>query len=197
TGSEVDAENTGSVVDGKVNVDTDGDGIGYVCDGFCEDIVSLKNKDHVVKPKGTAPVQHSKLNANSDLKCVKCTSEVTNNAVKQVGPRKSSTNSKEEEFLTKLQNLKTQEKEAYSTGILEDTTEILAFRRELDELAQKYLREVPKNKATSTNSVNSDSGQDNTQPADQDDLDMPELIIFNTPQKEFLIRLLMMTRIWS
>ncbi|GJW53945.1 hypothetical protein Tco_0098030 [Tanacetum coccineum] len=28
---------------------------------------SLKNKDHVVEPKGTAPVQHSKLNANSDL----------------------------------------------------------------------------------------------------------------------------------
>ncbi|GJY83910.1 hypothetical protein Tco_0497286, partial [Tanacetum coccineum] len=35
-------ENTGSVVDGKVNVDTDGDGIGHVCDGFCEVIVSLK-----------------------------------------------------------------------------------------------------------------------------------------------------------
>ncbi|GKE17099.1 retrovirus-related pol polyprotein from transposon TNT 1-94, partial [Tanacetum coccineum] len=34
---------------------------------------SLKNKDHVVEPKGTAPVQHSKLNANSDLKCVKPT----------------------------------------------------------------------------------------------------------------------------
>ncbi|GJW20070.1 retrovirus-related pol polyprotein from transposon TNT 1-94 [Tanacetum coccineum] len=33
---------------------------------------SLKNKDHVVEPKGTAPVQHSKLNANSDLQCVKC-----------------------------------------------------------------------------------------------------------------------------
>ncbi|GJU95511.1 ribonuclease H-like domain-containing protein [Tanacetum coccineum] len=54
----------------------------------------------------------------------------------KVGPRKSSTNSKAEEFLTKLQNLKTQEKEAYSTGISEDTPEILAFRRELDELAQ-------------------------------------------------------------
>ncbi|GJY86153.1 ribonuclease H-like domain-containing protein [Tanacetum coccineum] len=52
-----------------------------------------------------------------------------------VGPRKSSTNSKAEEFLTELQNLKTQEKEAYSTGISEDTPEILAFRRELDELA--------------------------------------------------------------
>ncbi|GKD23802.1 retrovirus-related pol polyprotein from transposon TNT 1-94, partial [Tanacetum coccineum] len=33
---------------------------------------SLKNKDCVVAPKGTATVQHSKLNANSELKCVKC-----------------------------------------------------------------------------------------------------------------------------
>ncbi|GJT94169.1 hypothetical protein Tco_1083014 [Tanacetum coccineum] len=33
---------------------------------------SLKNKDCVVKPIGTAHVQHSKLNANSELKCVKC-----------------------------------------------------------------------------------------------------------------------------
>ncbi|GJU40273.1 retrovirus-related pol polyprotein from transposon TNT 1-94, partial [Tanacetum coccineum] len=32
----------------------------------------LKNKDYVVKPKGTAHIQHSKLNANSKLKCVKC-----------------------------------------------------------------------------------------------------------------------------
>ncbi|GJX16038.1 retrovirus-related pol polyprotein from transposon TNT 1-94 [Tanacetum coccineum] len=33
---------------------------------------SLKNKDCVVAPKGTANVQHSKLNVNSELKCVKC-----------------------------------------------------------------------------------------------------------------------------
>ncbi|GJS77648.1 retrovirus-related pol polyprotein from transposon TNT 1-94 [Tanacetum coccineum] len=33
---------------------------------------SLKNKDCIVKPKGTAHMQHSKLNANSELKCVKC-----------------------------------------------------------------------------------------------------------------------------
>ncbi|GJR56064.1 hypothetical protein Tco_1406585 [Tanacetum coccineum] len=33
---------------------------------------SLKNKDQVVAPKGTAHVQHSKLNANSELKYVKC-----------------------------------------------------------------------------------------------------------------------------
>ncbi|GJU14322.1 putative ribonuclease H-like domain-containing protein [Tanacetum coccineum] len=101
----------------------------------------------------------------------------------KVGPRKSSTNSKAEEFLTELQNLKTQEKEAYSTGISEDTPEILAFRRELDELAPKHLREVPKNKATSTTSVNSGSGSVNSQHAGQDDSDMPELTIFNKPQK--------------
>ncbi|GJV32847.1 retrovirus-related pol polyprotein from transposon TNT 1-94 [Tanacetum coccineum] len=33
---------------------------------------SLKNKDCVIQPKGTAHVQHFKLNANSELKCVKC-----------------------------------------------------------------------------------------------------------------------------
>ncbi|GJS04263.1 hypothetical protein Tco_0320771 [Tanacetum coccineum] len=59
----------------------------------------------------------------------------------KVGPRKSSTNSKAAEFLTELQTFKTQENEAYSTGISEDTPEILAFRRELDELAPKHLRE--------------------------------------------------------
>ncbi|GJV54456.1 hypothetical protein Tco_1450197 [Tanacetum coccineum] len=72
---------------------------------------------------------------------------VKHTAVK-VGPRKSSTNSKVEEFLTEFQNLNTQEKEAYSTSISKDTPEILAFRRELDKLAQKNLMEVPKNKST-------------------------------------------------
>nr|GEY67450.1 hypothetical protein [Tanacetum cinerariifolium] len=33
---------------------------------------SLKNKNHTIEPKGTASVQHSKLNANSKLICVKC-----------------------------------------------------------------------------------------------------------------------------
>ncbi|GKF63509.1 hypothetical protein Tco_0186957, partial [Tanacetum coccineum] len=44
--------------------------------------------------------------------------------------------------MTELQNLQTQEKEAFSTGISEDTPEILAFRRDLDQLAQKHLREI-------------------------------------------------------
>ncbi|GJS94652.1 hypothetical protein Tco_0801620 [Tanacetum coccineum] len=76
---------------------------------------------------------------------------VVRHTASKVGPRKSCTNLKADEFLTELQNLKTQEKEAYSTGISKDTPKILAFRRELDELASKHLREVPKNKATSTN----------------------------------------------
>ncbi|GJR84685.1 putative ribonuclease H-like domain-containing protein [Tanacetum coccineum] len=104
-------------------------------------------------------------------------------AVKKFGPRKSSTNSKAEEFLTELQNLKTQKNEAYSTGISEDTPGILAFRIKLDALAPNLLSEVPKNKATSPTSVNYSSGPVNTQHADQDDLDMPELTIFNKPQK--------------
>ncbi|GJV83554.1 retrovirus-related pol polyprotein from transposon TNT 1-94 [Tanacetum coccineum] len=33
---------------------------------------TLKNKNSVVEPKGNANVQHSKLNANSELLCVKC-----------------------------------------------------------------------------------------------------------------------------
>ncbi|GJY15449.1 retrovirus-related pol polyprotein from transposon TNT 1-94 [Tanacetum coccineum] len=33
-----------------------------------------QTQSHVVKPKGTAHVQHSKLNANYELKCVKCNS---------------------------------------------------------------------------------------------------------------------------
>ncbi|GJQ92464.1 putative ribonuclease H-like domain-containing protein [Tanacetum coccineum] len=117
------------------------------------------------------------------------TLDVTNSASTQQTPNANVSEEEDDaeelivEFLPELQNLKAQEKEDYSTGISEDTLELLAFRRELDELAQKHLREVPKNKATSTNSVNSGSGQDNTQPADQDDSDMPELTIFNKPQK--------------
>ncbi|GKE46437.1 hypothetical protein Tco_1477695, partial [Tanacetum coccineum] len=60
----------------------------------------------------------------------------------------------------------------------------VTFRRDLDQLAQKHLREVTNDKATSTNSVNSGSEPANTQPADQDDSDIPELTIFNKPQKE-------------
>ncbi|GJV38943.1 ribonuclease H-like domain-containing protein [Tanacetum coccineum] len=126
------------------------------------------NRKNYVKRVGTSEVTNSACtlqtpNANASEEedeaeeLIVVPTTVRHTAAK-VRPRKSSTNSKAEEFLTELQNLKTQEKEAYSTGISEDTPEILAFRRELDELALKHLREVPKNKATSTTSVNSGSG---------------------------------------
>ncbi|GJY67054.1 hypothetical protein Tco_0469292, partial [Tanacetum coccineum] len=118
--------------------------------------VSLKNQTNphagtskVTNSAGTLPTPY----ANASEEEVKAEELIVvpitvKHTTSKVGPRKSSTNSKVEEFLTELQNLKTQEKEAYSTGISEDTPKILAFRRELDELAQKHLREVPTNKAT-------------------------------------------------
>ncbi|GKF42365.1 hypothetical protein Tco_0125707, partial [Tanacetum coccineum] len=115
-------------------------------------------------------------------------------AVSQVGPRKSSTNSKAEEFFKKLQNLKTQEKEAYSTGISEDTPEILAFRRELDKLAPKHLSEVPKNTATSTTSVNSGSGPVNLNMLIKMIQICQSLQSLTSLRMGFLMRLLMMTR---
>ncbi|GJS50817.1 retrovirus-related pol polyprotein from transposon TNT 1-94 [Tanacetum coccineum] len=40
---------------------------------------TLESAYHVVAPKGTAHVQHSKINANSELKCVKCNGKVFSN----------------------------------------------------------------------------------------------------------------------
>ncbi|GJX16433.1 putative ribonuclease H-like domain-containing protein, partial [Tanacetum coccineum] len=116
------------------------------------------------------------------------TPEVTNSAAK-VGTRKPSTNSKKEECLTELQNLKSQEKEASPNGISEDAPDILAFRKELDAIAQKHLGAALENNTTSTPSVNTGSGSVNTgkfdasQHADPDDSDMPELEIFNRPKQ--------------
>ncbi|GKD68446.1 hypothetical protein Tco_1322536, partial [Tanacetum coccineum] len=56
--------------------------------------------------------------ADEDEELIVVPTSIKHSATK-VGPRKSSTHSKEEKFLTELQNLQTQEKEAYSTGISE------------------------------------------------------------------------------
>ncbi|GJS49403.1 hypothetical protein Tco_0599524 [Tanacetum coccineum] len=63
-----------------------------------------------------------------------------------------------EEILTEPQ----QEKEAYSTDTSEDNSKILAFRRELEEIALKHLGTVSENNSTSTPSVNSGSEPVNT-----------------------------------
>ncbi|GKD56976.1 hypothetical protein Tco_1290363, partial [Tanacetum coccineum] len=76
--------------------------------------------------------------------------------------RKSSTNSKKEEILTELQ----QEKNASSIDTLEANPKILAFRRELEEIAL-------------TLSINTGSEPVNTGSFDPDDSPMPELEIFH------------------
>ncbi|GKE21529.1 hypothetical protein Tco_1433041, partial [Tanacetum coccineum] len=60
TGSEVDAENTGSVVNGKVNVDTDGDGIG---EKENKDAKDPENEDSEV-PNTEEPRVNQKQDAN-------------------------------------------------------------------------------------------------------------------------------------
>ncbi|GJY56693.1 putative ribonuclease H-like domain-containing protein [Tanacetum coccineum] len=86
----------------------------------------------------------------------------------KVESRTSSTNSKKEEILTEPQ----QEKKASSTDTSEDNPKILAFRRELEEIALKHLGTVSENNSTSTPSVN-------TGRLDPDDSPMPELEIFH------------------
>ncbi|GKC47900.1 putative ribonuclease H-like domain-containing protein [Tanacetum coccineum] len=179
--------------------------IDYLTDYMNYIHVSLDNQSNphagtseVTNNAGTlqTPNANASEEADKDEELIVVPTAIKHSAAK-VRPRKSSTNSKEEELLIELQNLKTQEKEAYSTSISEDTPKTLAFRKELDDLAQKHLRDVPKNKATSTNLVNSTSRIDDAQPADQDDTDMPELKSLTNLSKGFLMRLLMITRVWS
>ncbi|GJV91677.1 hypothetical protein Tco_1539490 [Tanacetum coccineum] len=93
----------------------------------------------------------------------------------KVESRTSSTNSKKEEILTEPQ----QEKKASSTDTSEDNPKILAFRRELEEIALKHLGTVSENNSTSTPSVNTGSQTVNTGRLDPDDSPMPELEIFH------------------
>ncbi|GJR87521.1 putative ribonuclease H-like domain-containing protein, partial [Tanacetum coccineum] len=94
---------------------------------------------------------------------------------KKVETRKSSANSKKEEILKEPQ----QEKEATTTGTLENNPKILAFRKELEAIAQKHLGTVPETNSTSILSVNSGSEPVNTVEFDPDDSAMLELEIFH------------------
>ncbi|GKG27841.1 hypothetical protein Tco_0406168, partial [Tanacetum coccineum] len=65
-----------------------------------------------------------------------------------------------------------QEKEASSTNTSEDNPKVLAFRRELEEIALKHLGTVSENNSTSTPLVN-------TSRLDPENSPMPELEIFH------------------
>ncbi|GKB15228.1 putative ribonuclease H-like domain-containing protein [Tanacetum coccineum] len=77
--------------------------------------------------------------------------------------------------MTELQ----QAKKASSIDTSEDNPKILAFRRELEEIALKHLGKVSENTTTSTPSVNTGSEPVNTGSFDPDDSPMPELEIFH------------------
>ncbi|GJT85631.1 putative ribonuclease H-like domain-containing protein [Tanacetum coccineum] len=62
---------------------------------------------------------------------------------------------------------------------VEDNPKILAFRKELEEIALKHLGTVSENNSTSTPSVNTGSEPVNTSEFDPDDSAMPELEIFH------------------
>ncbi|GJR05448.1 ribonuclease H-like domain-containing protein [Tanacetum coccineum] len=78
--------------------------------------------------------------------------------LKKVKLRKSSTNSKIEETLTTPQ----QEKKDSSTDTSEDNPMILAFQRELEEIALKHLGTISENNTASTPAVNTGSESVNT-----------------------------------
>ncbi|GJS14446.1 putative ribonuclease H-like domain-containing protein [Tanacetum coccineum] len=145
--------------------------------------VSLENQanphagtSEVTNSAGTSqtPTANASEEKDEDAELIVVSSAVKNTAEK-VEPMKSSTTSKKEEILTEPQH----EKEASSTDTSEDNPKILAFRRELEEIALKNLGTVPENNSTSTPSVNSGSEPVNTGRLDPDDSPMPELEIFH------------------
>ncbi|GJY39967.1 ribonuclease H-like domain-containing protein [Tanacetum coccineum] len=157
--------------------------IDYLTDSMNYIPVSLENQanphagaSEVTNSAGTSQTPNSNASEekDEDAELIVVPSAVKNTEEK-VESRKSSTNSKKEEILTEPQ----QEKEASSTDTLEDNPKILAFRRELEEIALKHLGTVSENNSTSTPSVNSGSEPVNTGKLDPDDSPMPELEIFH------------------
>ncbi|GJR97937.1 hypothetical protein Tco_0270111 [Tanacetum coccineum] len=119
--------------------------IDYLTDSMNYILVSLENqaKPHAGTSAVTTHAGISKVTNNTGTPNANASEEedeveeliivpiAVQHTAAKVGTRKPSTNSKKEECLTELQNLQTQEKEAFSTGISEDTPEILAFKKKL------------------------------------------------------------------
>ncbi|GKA08238.1 putative ribonuclease H-like domain-containing protein [Tanacetum coccineum] len=103
-------------------------------------------------------------------------SEVTNSAGTSQTPYSNASEERDEDVeLIVVPSTK----KASSTDISEDNPTILAFRRELEEIALKHVGKVSENTSTSTPSVNTGSEPVNTGSFDPDDSPMPELEIFH------------------
>ncbi|GKA50217.1 ribonuclease H-like domain-containing protein, partial [Tanacetum coccineum] len=157
--------------------------IDYLTDSMNYIPVSLENQTNphagaseVTNSAGTSqtPYSNASEEKDKDVELIVVPSTVKNTEEKAES-RKSSTNSKKEEILTEPQ----QEKKASSTDTSEDNPKILAFRRELEEIALKHLGKVSENTSPSTSSVNTGCESVNTGSFDPDDSPMPELEIFH------------------
>ncbi|GJR32998.1 putative ribonuclease H-like domain-containing protein [Tanacetum coccineum] len=157
--------------------------IDYLTDSMNYIPVSLENQanphagaSEVTNSAGTSqtPSFNASEEKDEDVELIVVPSTMRNTEEKAES-RKSSTTSKKEEILTELQ----QENKASSTDTSEDNPKILAFRRELEEIALKHLGKVSKNTTTSTPLVNTGSEPVNTGSFDPDDSPMPELKIFH------------------
>ncbi|GJS95194.1 putative ribonuclease H-like domain-containing protein [Tanacetum coccineum] len=157
--------------------------IDYLTDSMNYIPVSLENQanphagtSEVTNSAGTSqtPNAIASEEKDEDAELIVVPSAVKNTEEK-VESRTSSTNSKKEEILIEPQ----QEKKASSTDTSEDDPKILAFSRELEEIALKHLGTVSENNYTSTPSVNTGSESVNTGRLDPDDSPMLELEIFH------------------
>ncbi|GKB46397.1 putative ribonuclease H-like domain-containing protein, partial [Tanacetum coccineum] len=150
--------------------------IDYLTDSMNYIPVSLENQanphagaSEVTNSAGTSqtPICNASEEKDEDVELIVVPSTVKNTEEK-VKSRTSSTNSKKEEILTEPQ----QEKKVSSTDTSEDNPKILAFRRELEEIALKHLGTVSENNSTSTPSVNTGNESVNTGRLDPDDSTM-------------------------
>ncbi|GJS87111.1 putative ribonuclease H-like domain-containing protein [Tanacetum coccineum] len=125
-------------------------------------------------------------------------SEVTNSAGTSQTPSSNASEEKDEdvELIFVPSAVKnTKEKVESRTSSTNSKKEILALRRELEEIALKHLGTVYENNSTNTPSVNTGNESVNTGRFDPDDSPMPELEIFTSLRQEFLMRHLMMKRL--
>ncbi|GJT81076.1 ribonuclease H-like domain-containing protein [Tanacetum coccineum] len=107
-------------------------------------------------------------------------SEVTNSAGTSQTPNSNASEEKDEGVeLIVVPSANLNKRRRLLLLTLQKISKILAFRRELEEIALKHLGTVSENNSTSTPSVNSGSEPVNTGRLDPDDSPMPELEIFH------------------
>ncbi|GJY09643.1 hypothetical protein Tco_0377828 [Tanacetum coccineum] len=106
-------------------------------------------------------------------------SEVANIAGTSQTSSSNASEEKDEDVELIVVPLIVKKNKASSTDTSEDNPKVLAFRKELEEIALKHLGKISENSSTSIPSVNTGSESVNTGSFDPDDSPIPELEIFH------------------